>query len=423
MVYVLNIDGQPLMPTDRHGKVRHLLKDGRAEVVKCCPFTIRLLYDSTHYTQDIVLGVDAGSKHIGLSGTTETKELYASDVELRNDIVDLISTRRQNRRFRRNRKTRYRKARFLNRLSDKKDWLAPSIRQKVDTHMTVVSRVCKILPVTKIIVETASFDIQKIKDPDISGTGYQHGEQLDFWNVREYVLFRDGHTCQCCKGKSKDPVLNVHHIESRKTGGDAPNNLITLCETCHKGYHSGAVQLPKAIHRGMRFKDAAFMGIMRWAFYNKLKEVYEPQDIEVSMTFGYLTKNTRIRHYLPKEHYIDARCISGHPEAIPSNEVFYQKKVRCHNRQIHKNTILKGGIRKRNQAGYLVKGFRLFDKVAYEGREYFIFGRRQSGFFDLRDLSGCKVNKGSLSYRKIGFLEPRQYYLCERRVMDTQGCA
>ena len=423
MVYVLNIDGQPLMPTDRHGKVRHLLKDGRAEVVKCCPFTIRLLYDSTHYTQDIVLGVDAGSKHIGLSGTTETKELYASDVELRNDIVDLISTRRQNRRFRRNRKTRYRKARFLNRLSDKKDWLAPSIRQKVDTHMTVVSRVCKILPVTKIIVETASFDIQKIKDPDISGTGYQHGEQLDFWNVREYVLFRDGHTCQCCKGKSKDPVLNVHHIESRKTGGDAPNNLITLCETCHKSYHSGAVQLPKAIHRGMRFKDAAFMGVMRWNFYNKLKEIYELQGIEIRMTFGYLTKNTRIRHHLPKEHYIDARCISGHPEAIPSNEVFYQKKVRCHNRQIHKNTILKGGVRKRNQTGYLVKGFRLFDKVAYKGREYFIFGRRQSGFFDLRNLSGCKVNKGSLSYRKIGFLEPRQYYLCERRVMDTQGCA
>ena len=423
MVYVLNIDGQPLMPTDRHGKVRHLLKDGRAEVVKCCPFTIRLLYDSTHYTQDIVLGVDAGSKHIGLSGTTETKELYASDVELRNDIVDLISTRRQNRRSRRNRKIRYRKARFQNRVSGKKNWLAPSIRQKVDTHMTVVSRVCMILPVTKIIVETASFDIQKIKDPDISGTGYQQGEQLDFWNVREYVLFRDGHTCQCCKGKSKDPVLNVHHIESRKTGGDAPNNLITLCETCHKGYHSGAVQLPKAIHRGMRFKDAAFMGIMRWAFYNKLKEVYEPQDIEIRMTFGYLTKNTRIRHHLPKEHYIDARCISGHPEAIPNNEVFYQKKVRCHNRQIHKNTILKGGIRKRNQAGYLVKGFRLFDKVAYEGREYFIFGRRQSGFFDLRNLSGCKVNKGSLSYRKIGFLEPRQYYLCERRVMDTQGCA
>lgn len=94
MVYVLNIDGQPLMPTGRQGKVRHLLKDGWAKVVNRCPVTIRLLYDSTRYTQDIVLGVDAGSKHIGLSATTEAKELYASDVELRNDIVGLISTRR-----------------------------------------------------------------------------------------------------------------------------------------------------------------------------------------------------------------------------------------------------------------------------------------------------------------------------------------
>lgn len=65
------------------------------------------------------------------------------------------------------------------------------------------------------------------------------GEQLGFWNVREYVFFRDRHTCRCCKGKSKDKILNVHHIESRKTGGDAPNNLITLCESCHKGYHKG----------------------------------------------------------------------------------------------------------------------------------------------------------------------------------------
>lgn len=422
MVYVLNIDGQPLMPTDRHGKVRHLLKEGRAKVVNRCPFTIRLLYDSTHYTQDIILDVDVGSKHIGLSATTETKELYASDVELRNDIVELISTRRQNRRSRRNHKTRYRKPRFLNRVSGKEGWLAPSIRQKINIHLTAVDRVCRILPVTKIIAETASFDIQKIKNPDICSTDYQQGEQLGFWNVREYVLFRDGHVCQCCKGKSKDPVLNVHHIESQKTGGDAPNNLITLCETCHKGYHRGTVELPKTIHRGMTFRDEAFMGVMRWEFYKGLKAIYIPQGVEVRMTFGYITKNVRIRHELPRKRYVDARCISGHPTAVPAGEVFYQKKVRCHNRQIHQNTILKGGVRKRNQAAYLVKGFRLFDRVSYEGREYFIFGRRQSGFFDIRDLSGGKVNKGSLSYRKIRFLEPRHYYLCERRVTDTPGC-
>lgn len=141
------------------------------------------------------------------------------------------------------------------------------------------------------------------------------------------------------------------------------------------------------------------------------------------MTFGYITKNIRIRHGLSKEHYVDARCISGHPTAVPAGEVFYQKKVRCHNRQIHENTILKGSVRKRNQTAYLVRGFRLFDRVSYKGREYFIFGRRQSGFFDIRDLLGCKANKGSLSYRKIRFLEPRKYYLCERRVTDTRGCA
>ena len=419
MVYVLNIDGQPLMPTNRHGKVRHLLKDGKAKIINRCPFTIQLLYSSTNYTQPVTLGVDAGSKHIGLSATTESKELYASDVELRNDIVNLLSTRKQNRRSRRNRKTRYRKARFLNRVATKKQgWLAPSIRQKIDTHLTVIDKVYQILPVTKIVVETASFDIQKIKNPDISGTNYQKGEQLDFWNVREYALFRDGHTCQCCKGKSKDKILNVHHIESRKTGGNAPNNLITLCETCHTGYHKGIVKLPKTIHRGMSFKDAAFMGIMRWALYNELKCKYP----NVRNTYGYITKNTRIENNLPKEHFIDARCISGNPTARSLDVVYYQKKVRCHNRQIHKNTILKGGYRKRNQAEYMVNGFRLYDKVVYRNKEYFIFGRRQNGFFDLRDLSGSKVNKGSLSYKKIKFLEPRQNYLCERRVFGAQVC-
>ena len=294
MIYVLDINGQPLMPTNRNGKIRHLLKDGRAKIVSHCPFTIKLLYESTTYTQPVSLGVDAGSKHIGLSATTETKELYASEVELRNDIVKLLSSRRTCRRSRRNRKARYRKPRFNNRKRDK-GWLAPSIRHKVQTHLDVVERVCKIIPVTNIVVETASFDIQKIKNPDVEGSMYQQGEQLGFWNVREYVLFRDEHKCQCCNGKSGDKILNVHHIESRQAGGDAPNNLITLCETCHKGYHAGTVILPDKIHRGMSFRDATFMGIMRWAFYDELRNRYS----NVSMTYGYITKNTRIKHGLP----------------------------------------------------------------------------------------------------------------------------
>lgn len=415
MVYVLDIDGQPLMPTNRHGKVRHLLKDGMAKVVQRCPFTIQLLYNNTNYTQEITLGVDAGSKHIGLSATTERIVLYEAEVELRNDIPKLLATRKQNRRSRRNRKTRYRKSRFDNRRR-KEGWLAPSVQQKVDCHLKVVENVCKLLPVTKIIAEVASFDIQKIKNPKIEGTDYQKGDQLGFWNVREYVLFRDGHTCQCCKGKSKDKILNVHHIESRQTGGNAPDNLITLCETCHKRYHKGLIKLPEKIKRGMAFKDAAFMGIMRWAFYGRLKETYLPLGIDVSLTYGYLTKNTRISHQLPKKHHIDARCISGHPDAISDGIYYHQKKIRCHNRQLHKANTLKGGIRKRNQAEYLVHGFRLFDKVRYQGKDYFIFGRRKSGYFDIRDLNGEKVNKGSISYKKLRLVETRRSYLTERRL-------
>ena len=112
MVYVISQNGQPLMPTENHAKVRILLKSKKAKVIKRCPFTIQLLYNSMNYTQPITLGVDAGSKHLGLSATTKQKVLFESDVELRNDIVKLIATRRQNRRTRRSHKTRYRKVKI-----------------------------------------------------------------------------------------------------------------------------------------------------------------------------------------------------------------------------------------------------------------------------------------------------------------------
>ena len=328
MVYVIGQDGQPLMPTERHGRVRRLLRSGRAVVVSRYPFTIRLLYDSGKEIQEVVLGVDAGSRHIGLSACTEEKELYAADIELRNDIPELLSSRREARRTRRSR-LRYRKPRFDNRVHAKhRGWLAPSIEQKIGTHLSSIEKVCRILPVQRIIVETAQFDIRKIKTPDISGTGYQEGEQIGFWNVREYVLFRDGHTCRCCHGKSGDRILNVHHIESRKTGGDAPNNLVTLCGTCHKNYHEGRIILPEGIRRGMKFDDAAFMNILRWNIYQRLKAIYP----DVKQTYGYLTKNTRIEAGLPKDHAVDARCITGYPNAEPLDCMYYAKKVRRHNR-------------------------------------------------------------------------------------------
>ena len=407
-VFVLNMRGEPLMPT-YSGKARRLLRDGKAKVFKRTPFTIQMTVPTGETRQPITLGVDAGSKTIGLSASIEDEELFSAEVSIRNDIVDLLSTRRQNRRARRNR-LRYRPARFRNRKKGD-GWLAPSIQNKINAHLTAVKRVHKILPITRIIVEVAAFDIQKIKNPDIQGEEYQQGDQLGFWNVREYVLFRDGHKCQGRKG-CKGQILNVHHIETRKTGGDAPSNLITLCEECHAAFHAGTLNL--VLKRQPSSRDAAFMGVMRWAFYNKLKECYR----EVSLTYGYITKNTRIRNGLPKEHAVDALCIARHPAAQRAKDFFAIKNVRRHNRQIHKANLLKGGKKKRNQAPYEVHGFRLFDKVRYEEKECFVFGRRLSGYFDLRMLDGTKISP-SASYKKLELLEKSSGRIIERSAVSS----
>ena len=162
-VYVLNKHGEPLMPCSSR-KARVLLKSNKACVVKRTPFTIKLLYGSTGYKQPITLGVDAGSKHVGLSASTGSHELYREEMSPRNDVVRLLAKRRELRRSRRNRKTRYRAPRFDNRVHSKhKGWLAPSVEVKIQEHITVIKRICRILPITLIRVETAEFDTQRLK--------------------------------------------------------------------------------------------------------------------------------------------------------------------------------------------------------------------------------------------------------------------
>lgn len=401
MVYVQDIDGKPMMPTTRHGKVRRLLKANKATVVNLCPFTIQLTYKSTDHKQPVTLGIDAGAKHIGFSATTEKEELFACETILRTDIVDLLSTRSQNRRTRRSR-LRYRKPKFNNRVfSKKKGWVAPSVKQRIDSHLNEVNEIHKILPITKIVIEAAQFDTHKMKNPNISGIDYQNGEQLGFWNVREYVLFRDGHKCSYCKGKSKDLILNIHHIESRKTGGDSPSNLITLCETCHKEYHKGNIDLK--VRRGKSLCGAAIMGIMKWRLYDELKSRYS----NVSMTFGYITKYNRIKYGIEKSHTSDAFVISKNFNAKRIEYQYLKRLVRRHNRQIHKMKILKGGKKKNNQAHFEVFGFRLFDKVLYNNEINFIYGRRKSGNFNIRDFNG--ENPKDVSYKKLKLIRGKRH--------------
>ena len=417
-VYVLNKHGEPLMPCSP-GKARILLKQQKACVVKRTPFTIKLMHGSAGHKQPVTLGVDAGSKHVGLSASTEKRELYSEEFTPRNDVVELLSTRRQNRRSRRNRKTRYRAPRFNNRVHSKhKGWLAPSVEVKIQEHITVIKRICRILPVTLVRVETAEFDTQRLKamlagKPLPVGTDYQLGEMYDEYNVRQYVLKRDNYTCQCCGAHTtakKAVKLHVHHLESRKVGGNAPSNLITLCTACHDNLHKGKVTLDGK-KRGKTLRDAAFMGIMRNTLLIRLRNEL---NIPVQNTYGYITKLLREQNDIKKSHINDARCISKHPLAEPCSVCYCTKAIRHHNRQIHKAKILNGGVRKTNQAPYIVKGFRLWDKVLYNGQECFISGRRSSGYFALRKLDNTTITN-SISFKKLRLLEPATNYLIERK--------
>ena len=372
-------------------------------------------------------GVDAGSKTIGVSASTKKEELFAANVIPRNDVVDLLSTRREFRRARRNRKTRYRKPRFDNRVRSKhKGWLAPSVEVKIQDHITAIRRVCGILPVSKVVVETAEFDLQLLKavaegKPVPQGEDYQHGEMYGHYNVRQYVLWRDGYTCQCCGAhatQKKEVRLHVHHLESRKVGGDAPDNQVTLCESCHKKLHKGLIEAKDFKKRKRRpTRDATFMGIMRATLLQRLRSELP---IPVIETRGYITKATREKLLvLPKSHTNDALAITqgkhgfnvGYlPGIVQSDKTYTIHPVRHHNRQLHKATILTGGIRKANQAEKYVCGFRLYDKVLYNGIECFVWGRRTSGSFLLRALDGTKVKDGA-GHRILTLLERSSNYL------------
>lgn len=414
MVYVLDNKGKAIMPTERHGKVRRLLRDGMAHVVRLQPFTIQLTYESKGYTQEVSLGVDAGSVHIGLSATTEKKELFAAEVILRTDIVKKLASRRELRRNRRYRKTRYRSVRFDNR-KHIEGWLAPSIRYKVDSHLKVIRLLHFILPISKTTIEVAQFDAQKIKNGKIQGVEYQKGEQMGFWNVREYVLARDGHKCQHCKGKSGDKILNVHHLESRKMGGNAPNNLITLCETCHKAYHCGEIQLKQ--NRGTSLRDAAAMNVMRWAVYDKAKAEFE----NVHLTYGYVTKHTRIENGVEKSHNADAYCIAKNVQAERLSSYLKVRLLPRHNRVLHVCNPKKGGIRRGAIASHWIGKSRLqrFDSVEWNGVKCFIFGSTH-GRLVLRDIDRNSVTPtASVNAKEVNFKHRNKKILMQELTCET----
>jgi 5-methylcytosine-specific restriction endonuclease McrA len=380
MVYVLSINNKPLMPC-KSVIARLLLKSGKAKVVKKCPFTIKLTYDSTEYTQPLTLGVDTGSCTVGTAVCGEKGNIvYASEVEIRNDIHGKMEQRSSYRRNRRNRKTRYRKLRFLNRKNSKREnRFSPTMISKFNSHIKEIEFIKSILPITKLVLETGKFDSHLMKNPALSSEkvrhwGYQRGLNYGFENTRLSVLDRDSYKCQIC-GK-KNCQLEVHHKVFRSNGGsDEHENLITLCHECHDKIHKGKLD-PKWRGKKSVLKHATQMNSIR---IQLLK--HYPDAIE---TFGYVTFANRHALNVEKEHYIDACVIaSGGNKFNIKCDLFQKRSVSKGDYQ----QTFGSHSEKRYQTGK-VFGFRKFDKVRYKGNEYFIKGKMSSGYAILMDIHG-----------------------------------
>jgi len=406
LAFVKSRTGKPLMPCSR-AKARHLLQAGKAKVLRCEPYTIKLLVDCSEQTQEVVAGMDVGSKNIGVcvvsKNDNEIKELFKEEVILNGDGIKKKMTQRKMYRVnRRYRKTRYRPTRFLNRASQNRiGRLAPSIKHKVDCHLKEKKIVESLLPVTKWNIETTQFDIHKISNPEV--VDYQSGDQKGFYNTKEFILYRDNHTCQICGCKNKK--LQVHHIIERSKGGtDDPKNLTTLCVECHDKVHSGVIENLK-VRRSIT-KNADHVNIIS----SQIKKHFG----DYISTFGYETKYKRELMGLPKTHYNDALAICLNDEEAKSNNIkllnyYYVKKM-----------VAKGDYKQTRGSRSEIKiptkklfGFRKFDKVKTPKGIGFVKAKRARGYFHICDVFGNTVVDG-INAKKITRVSARKNYM-----MDT----
>ena len=371
----------------------------------------------------MTLGVDSGAIHSGYSVANEHREYYSAEVVARNDISNRLSDRRMYRQNRRSRKTRYRQPRFNNRKNKKKGWLPPSLEQKVAVQVNEIDHIHRYFPIDTIIVETAEFDIQKIKNPDISGIEYQQGT-LQGYNIRNYLLEKHGRKCFYC-GKAVSGFEVEHMLPKSKGGSNRIDNLTLSCHDCNekKGtltaeefikqtlpVKKATTKLKQLPNEKRLFKYMAYMNATRWALYDAIKERYP----NIQMTYGYITKYNRIQAGLPKAHHIDAKCITGFATVPSMSQTVVKVKMRRHNRQLHRATFSKGHVRKAASLPTTVFGFQLYDLVCFNNRRYYIKGRRSSGVFALVSVGGLKDE--NRNYKKLTLLAHTNAYLTNHYV-------
>lgn len=383
-------------------KARILLKQKKAKVIGYKPFTIQLCYATGEAKQEITIGVDEGARHIGIAIVSQNKVLAKGEIELRQDVHSLLMTRAQYRRGRRFRKTRYRKARFLNRRRPE-GWLPPSISAKLDANFAWIDKFCSLVPSPKLRIEVGKFDTAKMINPEIQGVDYQHGQTYGYYDVRYFVFARDEYTCQVCKKKNK--ILHTHHIVYRSEGGtDRADNLITVCSDCHTSENhkpDGILWKWMKEHKKVKqYKEPSFMNILRIRTFEKYPDA--------EITYGSETSSKRKDLELVKTHYNDAIAITG-VECIVENptELFHIKQFHKKKRSLHEATPRKGRkvpntTQKRNSKNTKeLRGWYLNDEVICFGRQGWISGFTGTSSAYVVDCEGQYIQVTNKNYKQV----------------------
>lgn len=418
-VYVIGKNGERLMPTTRLGRVRHLLKEGKAHIIGRKPFTIQLDYESTTYTQEIELCVDTGAQHVGVSVKSESKEYDSIQFDLLPDEKERQDDCRKYRRTRRNRK-RYRKARFDNRKRHAEvKWLAPSLANKADRHIDIIKNFVAVAPITDVYVELGQFDVQVLTavqegKPIPEGLDYQHGPTYGHDTLREAVFQRDKYTCRFCGRSALNPkdraVLHAHHAYYwRGQHGDRIEELATCCEKCHTtANHQPSGKLWGFDEKLPRYVGAAFMNSVKWYIWEVLKR---DLPCDVHMTYGAVTKRSRIDLGLEKSHTNDAYAMGTFHPTVRANPIILRKRRR-NNRILEKFYDAK------------VIDRRTGKKVSGKDLSCERTNRRESRTSEksLRPFRGQKLKAGYRSIRKQRYeIQPGDLLIFNGRTVHAKG--